>query len=106
MNTAFKTQTLHAGSKSVAKTQAKTSAFWQSMEYNRYGLTPIIIIAVICLGSVAAGVANTTMDAAKIVTVSMAAVLTLTSILAVLPMKVIAYLSALSILIDLAVILL
>jgi hypothetical protein len=106
MDTVVKAGSLATSAKTLVSTRTKssvsTSDFWKEAEYNRYGITPMILLVVVCIGGIAAAAAGDSIP--QLIIVSLATTLTLTTIIAVSPMKTIVAFSCVVLLIDIAMI--
>ena len=76
-----------------------SDVFWEEMEFSRFGLTPILLISVVCLSSVAMAFGAGSFDLRLILTAGLSMTF-LVSILALLPMKWIFKIAAITVLID------
>jgi hypothetical protein len=84
--------------------KASTSTFWEGIEYSRYGITPMLILLVVCLSGIAAATVGSSVG--QLFTVALSTVLALAMIISIAPMKVIAAFSAVTLIIDLTLIVL
>lgn len=88
------------------KTNAQEMAsaeFWNKAEFNRYGISPMVLLIIGILGGVAA--ASGIMDSwVKLAAVAFSSTISLALVLAVSPMRVIIIGSSIAVLIDLLVI--
>ena len=82
--------------------EASTSVFWESVEYNRYGLIPIILLVIGCIGGVAAAFGAQS-DIIKLSMVAFPTIISLAMILAVAPMRVIVYVCSIALALDMLV---
>lgn len=73
-------------SKPIEKT--KSTNFWNEMEFNRFGIIPVVLLVVACLGGIAAGFGAKT-DIIKLSIIAFPTILTLAFVLAVAPMRTI-----------------
>jgi hypothetical protein len=94
VNASLKQQT------TVTKTKAR-SAFWESAEFNRYGIIAMVLLIIGCMGGFAASYAGGN-NAFKIALVAFPTILSLAFILAVMPMRLIIWASSIAVLIDMA----
>ena len=78
--------------------------FWEEMEFSRFGLTPILLISVVCLSSVAMAFGAGSFDLRLILTAGLSMTF-LVSILALLPMKWIFKVAAITVVVDLIMLL-
>lgn len=104
MNTMSKT--LHAKSFSAEKAsvQKAASTFWQKTEDARYGIIPILLTLVACMGGITAafGTGNSVYQLSLVVFPTM---LCLTFILAVAPMRLVIWAGIIALVMDLGVML-
>lgn len=82
------------------KVSAAPSTFWTEMEAQRFGLIPIILLVIGCLGGIAAGFA-VGLGSWQLMTIVLPTMVSLCMILAVAPMKVILRVCALAVVVDL-----
>ena len=75
-------------------------SFWKEMEFSRFGLTPILLIAVVCLSSIAMAFGAGSFDLRLILTAGLSMTF-LVTILALLPMKWILKIAAVTVAVDL-----
>lgn len=83
----------------------KVSAFWEALEFNRFGLTPLLVVVVACMGGIAGAFAIQA-SPVKLGIVVLSTGLAEASLLAVLPMKLIAIASTLAVIVSLLTIVL
>ena len=74
--------------------------FWEEMEFSRFGLTPILLISIVCLSSIAMAFGIGTFDLRLILTAGLSLTF-LVSMLALLPMKWILKIAAITVAVDL-----
>lgn len=86
----------------VTATAAPLSEFWKMVEFNRYGITPLLLILMVCMSGIAAGF-GAPGDALQIGIVAFPCCIALALILAVAPMKAIIYTSVVALVLDLFV---
>ena len=97
-------------SKNVAVAEAKTATanklneFWSNLEYNRFGLVPVLIVVVACIGGIA-GAFAIQMSPIRLATVVLSTGLTEAFILGMLPMRTIFITAVISVLISMIAIL-
>lgn len=98
MNTIIKPA--YAEKTGVTKTQS--SGIWEKAEEARFGIIPILLIVIGCMGGIAAafGAYDNT---AQLITVAIPTMLTLSFMLAVGPMRLILWSSAVAIALDLLI---
>lgn len=91
----------------VKKAEAETTGamtFWDRMEFNRFGIIPIVLLLIGCIGGIAAGF-GAFADLLRISLVAFPTIISLALILAVSPMRVIFYSAAIAIICDVIAIL-
>jgi hypothetical protein len=87
-----------------ARTQSKTvSEFWETAEFNRFGIVPLALLLVVCIGALAGAVALQS-GPVKLTLVTVPAAVVEALIIAVLPVRTIVIASAISMLVSLLVI--
>lgn len=99
MNTTRTTTFSDVKSKKTTK-----STLWENMEFNRYGLNAIQLLIIGCLGGIAAA-AVLPVSLIGLALLGLAAVVSLTSMLAVMPMKWVVGSGVIAVLLDLTVLL-
>jgi len=101
METTVSSQTAYSQIKSATHTTVQ-SKFWQMVEFNRFGVIAMLLTIVGCSGGIAVayGAHN---ELFQIALVAFPTIITLALILAVAPMRLIVWLSALCLVIDLFV---
>lgn len=87
----------------VKKTKSK-STFWESVEFNRFGVIAFVLAIVGCLSGITAGFFVNGASQLDLTAVILPTMGTLCMILAVAPMRVIIGIGSLAVLIDLAII--
>ena len=93
METTVKNSTIEVSQGSAAPT------FWQTMEFNRFGIMPIVLLLIGCIGGIAAGFGAFN-DLLRISLVAFPTIISLALILAVSPMRVIFFSAAIAIVCD------
>jgi hypothetical protein len=90
---------------SLKRERAINSLFWESLEYNRFGVISLLIVIIGCAGGFAAsyGAQGNTI---KLCLVAFPTILSLALVLGVAPMKPIIYLSTIALILDLLMIIL
>lgn len=88
---------------SSTKTAVKTG-FWESMEWNRFGIIPIVLLLIGCVGGIAAGFGAFN-DLLRISLVAFPTIISLALVLAVSPMRVIFFSAAVALVCDIIAIL-
>ncbi|MCZ8285016.1 MAG: hypothetical protein O9353_06130 [Bacteroidia bacterium] len=78
------------------------SSIWDSMEFNRFGIISILVVLIGCTGGIAAsfGAGDSLI---KLAMIAFPSIISLALILAVAPMRVITYMAALAITMDILV---
>jgi len=89
--------------KEATTTNVSTSDFWKKAEFNRFGITPMVLLVMSIFGGIAAasGILNSWVELAAVVFPS---TICLALILSVSPMKAIVYSAVIAILVDILVI--
>lgn len=87
---------------SFANTQSKSSviSFWEKLESNRFGVIPILLVVIGCLGGLAASF-GTDGGIVKLALVAFPTSIASALVIGLAPMKVVFYVSMLAILVDL-----
>jgi hypothetical protein len=80
----------------------RQSKFWNSLEFNRFGLIPLLLLIVGCIGGIAAAY-GAQASILKLSMIAFPTIISLAMVLAVAPMRIIAFVSAIAILLDVAV---
>jgi phage shock protein PspC (stress-responsive transcriptional regulator) len=77
----------------------QVSAFWDSMEFSRFGIIAILVVFIGCTGGIAAsfGAGDSLI---KLAMIAFPSIISLALILAVAPMRVIFYVSLIAVLMD------
>ena len=73
-------------SKAKAVSVSKLDEFWSTLEYNRFGMVPVLIVVVACLGGIAAAFAIQ-VSPIRLATVVLSTGMTEAFILGMLPMR-------------------
>ncbi len=103
METTLKSTHANFSASQTTTTENSNLAFWNKMEVNRFGVSPVILLLLGIIGGVAA--AAGIMDSwVKLAAVAFPSTISLALILAVAPMRAIIIGSSLAILLDLLVI--
>jgi hypothetical protein len=102
MNTLAKNHPLTVSIKTRDKKSVSTSAFWKKLEDNRFGLCPIFLVVIACVSGITAavGIEESTLKLAGTV---FPTVIALSTILGVMPMRVITISCSLALFIDLLI---
>lgn len=94
------TTTVKSGNvKEQTRTLAGAPGFWQSMEYNRFGIIPFLLLIIGCVGGIAAGFGAF----GNMLTLSLIVfptIICLALILAVVPMRAIMFAASIAIVCD------
>ena len=95
-----------SSSMKVEKTHTSTSTtmspFWESMEFNRYGIIAMLVVIIGCVGGFAAGFGAKD-DAIKIGMLAFPTAVSLALILAVAPMRTIIFTTAIAVVLDIII---
>src|SRR4051812_645009 len=102
MNTLAKQKTNVAHHATKQFTSPITKETWDNLETNRFGIIPIVLTLIACIGGVAAAF-GTHYDAFQIAVIAFPTVICLSMVLSVSPMKWIIYSGVMAILFDLLV---
>lgn len=88
--------------RTVKTKTASTSAFWKAMEFYRFGVTPMMLVIIACVGggAISYGALSNTLELALI---SFSTAISLALILAIAPMRLIVGTCVAAIVIDLLV---
>ncbi len=78
------------------------SAFWDTLEFNRFGIISMLVVILGCIGGIAAAY-GAQADTLKLALIAFPTIISLALVLAVAPMRVILYLSGVAVLLDLIV---
>ncbi|MDP1799924.1 MAG: hypothetical protein Q8L81_01135 [Bacteroidota bacterium] len=102
METTIKTKQAKTSFQNEKTSSASTLTFWESIEFNRFGIISMLILFIGCIGGFAASF-GAHGDVLKLALVVFPTIVALALILAVSPMKVIVYVSSLAIILDIIV---
>jgi hypothetical protein len=104
MDTAIKSQGIAAQvtQKETVKTTTTQSEFWKKAEFNRFGIIPMLLVFIVCMGGIATayGAGSDTMKLSMIV---FPTIISLALVLAVAPMRLIIWASSIAVILDLLV---
>lgn len=102
METTIKSNQTKNAVRSDKASSATGNAFWDKMEFSRFGIISMLVVFLGCVGGVAAsyGAQDNTL---KLALIAFPTIISLALVLAVAPMKAILYLSGVAILIDLII---
>lgn len=78
------------------------SAFWDTLEFNRFGIISMLVVILGCTGGIAAAFGAQD-NALKIALIAFPTIISLALVLAVAPMRAIMYLSTVAIILDLII---
>jgi len=84
--------------------QGFASPFWKKAEFNRFGITPLLLVLISCVGGAAAAVGVEQQSTFKIAAAAFPTAVGLSMVLGLTPMRVIAATCALAIIVDLLVV--
>jgi hypothetical protein len=101
MDTAIKSQTLTSTKENVQKT-VLVNPFWEKIEFNRFGIIPMLLVVITCMGGIAVafGAGSDTFELALVV---FPTIISLALVLAVAPMRLIIWSSIIALILDLIV---
>jgi hypothetical protein len=108
MDTVIKSQSLSSQNLKVktaaAQNPSTQSEFWKRAEFNRFGIIPMLLVFLVCMGGIATayGAGSDTMLLSLVV---FPTIIGLALVLAVAPMRYIIWVSAIAVLLDLVVLL-
>ena len=102
MNTLAQKQTVKTSVQEKTVSTKTNQALWTKAEEARFGVLPLLLLVVTCLGSIAMAF-GTGYETLQMLMVTLPAMVTLSLILAVAPMRMVAWASAIAILMDLIV---
>ncbi|MBC7694519.1 MAG: hypothetical protein H7141_03640 [Burkholderiales bacterium] len=87
----------------LVKAESTTaSAFWDTIEFNRFGIISMLVVILGCIGGIAAAYGAQD-NALKIALIAFPTIISLALVLAVAPMRAIIYLSSVAIILDLII---
>ena len=84
-------------------TNSKT-LFWENLEFNRFGIIPILLVVIGCLGGIATGF-GANGEIVKLALIAFPTVIAASLVIGLAPMKAVFYASAIAIILDLIVLL-
>ena len=102
METTMKTNQTSNSVRTQKSTTKGMAAFWDTLEFNRFGIISMLVVILGCVGGMAASF-GAGADALKLGMIAFPTIISLALILAVAPMKTITYLSAVAIVLDIIV---
>ena len=86
----------------VSAESTTVSAFWDTLEFNRFGIISMLVVILGCIGGIAAAYGAQD-NALKIALIAFPTIISLALVLAVAPMRAITYLSSVAIILDLII---
>jgi hypothetical protein len=102
METTIQSATFKETYKSNTVHRTRTSAFWEALEFNRYGIIAMVLVIIGCAGGIAVAF-GAGASLFEISLVAFPTIVTLAIVLAVSPMKMIVWASMIAILMDIIV---
>ena len=102
METTIKSNQTKTSVRSKKETTSSTSEFWKSVEFNRFGIIPILLVIIACTGGFATAFGAHS-DTLRLAIVVFPTMISLALMLAVAPMKAILYVSSIAIILDLLI---
>ncbi len=105
MNTQINSRQVNISQKSEMVNNVSPSEFWKKVEFNRFGIIPVLILLIGCIGGLAAAF-GALEDTVKLAMVIFPTIISLAFILAGAPMRVVIWTSAIAIVLDLLVLVL
>ena len=93
--------TLKNPATAIAQTapEKEATGFWATMEFNRFGILPILLLIIGCVGGIAAGFGAFD-DLLRISLVAFPTIISLALVLAVAPMRVVFFSAAVALICD------
>lgn len=100
MDTAIKSQAISSKKENVQT--VSNNPFWEKVEFNRFGIIPMLLVVITCLGGIAVafGAGSDTFELALVV---FPTIIALALVLAVAPMRLIIWTSAIALIFDLLI---
>jgi len=99
METIIRSNTAAQAAHSSGKSKASQIAFWNKIEFSRFGIISMLVIIIGCIGGIAAAFgANGSI--AQLAMVAFPTIISLALVLAVAPMRVILFVSSLAVILD------
>lgn len=102
METAIKSKHTHNSSSAEKTTSNKVMAFWEILEFNRFGIISMLVVILGCVGGMAASFGAGD-DALKLAIIAYPTIISLSLILAGAKMRAIIYVSVIAVILDLIV---
>jgi hypothetical protein len=102
METTMKTKQAKNLATNERSTTNSMTAFWEMLEFNRFGIISMLVVILGCMGGMAASF-GAGANALKLAMIAFPTIISLALILAVSPMKGIMYLSVIALILDLIV---
>lgn len=102
METTIESNQTRSKSRTEKVSSSTTNAFWEKMEFSRFGIISMLVVFLGCVGGMAAsyGAQDNTL---KLALIAFPTIISLALVLAVAPMRAILYLSGVAVLLDLII---
>lgn len=102
MNTQAKAQNVTISKSKNVSEEINHTHFWKKAEFNRFGIIPVLLLVVGCMGGFAAsyGAGESTV---RLAMVAFPSIVSLALMLAVAPMRLIIWMSSVAVMLDLMV---
>lgn len=102
METTIRTKQTNESTRTQTTTSNGMTAFWEMLEFNRFGIISMLVVILGCVGGMAASFGAGD-DALKLGMIAYPTIISLALILAVAKMRIIVYLSIIAIIMDMIV---
>lgn len=106
MDTTIKSYQNNVSANTNTKTKTKTANsptnFWSGIEFNRFGIIPLLLVFMTCMGGIAVAYGAES-DTLKLSMVVFPTIISLALVLAVAPMRLIIWASSIAFILDLLV---
>lgn len=102
METLIQTNQTTASLDTINPFVSSSTQFWSNVEFNRFGIIPILLVVISCVGGIAAAF-GAQADVLRLSLISFPTIIALALVLGVAPMKVIVYVSVIALILDLLV---
>jgi len=102
METIVRSNTAARAAHSSDKPKTSRTAFWSRIEFSRFGIISMLVIIIGCIGGIAAAF-GADGSVVQLAMVAFPTIISLALVLAVAPMRIILFMSALAIVLDLLV---
>ncbi len=99
METTIKTNRTRISVRTEKSKSISNSSFWETMEFNRFGIIPILLVILGCFGGLAASY-GAQADLIKLILITLSSTIALAFMLAVAPMRTIFYASLIALCLD------